>query len=109
MRRVLLAGLILLSAAQAATAASLQIDFSPNVARRDILTPSMENFLVPTDSPAPVSQTYGDITVSLQATRGSKLETQWWRGGYDVGATMSTDGIVLHGGKLIVQLSGLSK
>jgi hypothetical protein len=85
--------------------AALRVDLSPDNGRKDVLTPGIENWTLK-DAPS-ASQTFADgIAVTLRAGSGA-LTTPWFKGGYDTGATIASDGVCAKG-KLELVISGLS-
>lgn len=90
-----------------APAPPLKVDLNPASDRRDILTPHAENWGIP-EGPA-ATRTFGGVTVTLRAAgpAGTGLRTGWWKGGYDTGATMASDGVAVTGAALEIVLAGL--
>jgi hypothetical protein len=102
----LLAGLI--SAAAAGAASPLRVDLNPDNGRKDVLTRGWEDWRVGDGAAATFK--HGDTTVRFRAAAngGAKqLGGAMWKGGYDTGATMTSDGLVARGGPVDMVISGL--
>ncbi|MFT3780594.1 MAG: hypothetical protein QM790_01175 [Nibricoccus sp.] len=92
--------------------ASLTVDINPATDRKDVLTEGYANWSV--QEGTQVSKKFGEITVTLRPGRsgGNGLVPFMWKGGYDTGATVASDGVTVKdgdkNGSLEVVLSGLS-
>ena len=91
--------------------ATLKVDINPPTDRKDVLTSGYTNWSV---DAAHSVQNFGGITIALREGRsgGANLAPFMWKGGYDTGATVVSDGVILkegdNGGGLEMVLSGLS-
>src|SRR5204862_2002655 len=94
-----------------AVRASLKVDISPDNGRKDVLTPTCENWTIK-DGPT-ASKTFGEITVTLRqaGSIGDGLTTAWWKAGLDTDATISSDGVTIkdgeNGAELEMTVAGL--
>ena len=84
--------------------ASLKVDVNGDTkGRKDVLTPRVENWVVPDGESA--TQSFGPITVTLRGANGG-LKGMWWKAGLDADATLSSDGVAAR--QLQMNISGLS-
>lgn len=85
------------------------IDINPDNGRSDVRTPEAFNWPV---GPASSAQTTVDgVNFQLKAaSNDSQLNFAWWKAGYDVGATLASDGVTTDrpGETLLLSLSGLT-
>src|SRR5688500_6111407 len=89
-------------------AAPLRVDVNPDNGRKDVLTRGWEDWRVGDGAAAPFQ--HGNITVRFRAPvkGGAKqLGGAMWKGGYDTGATLASDGLVARGGAIEMVISGL--
>lgn len=100
----------LLSLCSALCAAPLRVDFNTDVNRGDVKTAEWENLRIPAQNSAQFA--FGSITlqIDLKDDTSSKLESTWWKRGYDTGATLSSDGITPKNPDAVIrlQLRGLT-
>ncbi len=88
------------------------VDIGPDNDRKDILTPGWENWRFATAESA--RKSFGGIAVTVRrvGSVGSGLAANWWKGGIDYGATLTSDGVYVadgdRGGQLEMAISGLS-
>ncbi len=103
---------IQISIHSANAAERLRVDIGPDNDRKDILTPGWENWKIAPAKSA--SKSFGAITIILRPVGGvgSGLAANWWKGGIDYGATLTSDGVFVadgdRGGQLEMAISGLS-
>ncbi|MBB6050783.1 pectate lyase family protein [Armatimonas rosea] len=84
---------------------ALRVDLNSDGARGDVRTPGWENWAPKAGTSA--TQTFGKLTVTLRAQDG--FSVGWWKAGYDTGATLTSDGVMVKGaGKLELAFSGLT-
>lgn len=105
-RHLCLLALLLLAPA---ALGAVRVDLNQDNDRKDALTQGWENWRIK-DGPS-ASQKFGDVTVTLRAVgNGATLAGVMWKGGFDTGATMASDGVSLKGdgATLEIVLSGLS-
>ncbi len=91
---------------------SIQVDFNPDNSRSDARTPKSYHWPI---SKGPSSTfVLGAINAEIRSETfgkiGSGLDWGWWKGGYDYGATFSSDGATTQdpADELILELQGLS-
>lgn len=91
---------------------SIQVDFNPDNGRSDARTPKSYHWPI---SKGPSSTfVLGAINAEIRSETfgkiGSGLDWGWWKGGYDYGATFSSDGATTQdpADELILELQGLS-
>lgn len=87
----------------------LRVDIHLNQDRKDILTPGIENWSIPDGVEA--SRQYGQVKIILRASGedGATLKGDWWKAGFDHGATLASDGVIASAGAGIdVVLRGLA-
>lgn len=89
----------------------IRVDLNPVTERKDVLTPGWTNWAVPEGTQA--TQQFGSVTVTLRkaSNQGAGLTGVMWKGGYDTGATVASDGVTVKdgdkGGAIELVLSGL--
>jgi hypothetical protein len=89
--------------------ASIRVDINLNQDRRDILTADGENWSIPDGVEA--ARNFGNVEIIVRASGkdGATLKGEWWKAGYDHGATLASDGVVASDGASIdIVLRGLS-
>jgi hypothetical protein len=103
-----LIGCVLAAIATTAVAQQLRIDFDPANDRADVLTPGWESWRVD-DGQHTESRKFGDVTVTVIAAAAidAVLRTESWKGGYDTGATLVSDGVVADN-VMEIRVSGLA-
>src|SRR4051794_29478619 len=104
-RAILLAACAAVLHTPLAVHAALKVDLSPDNGRKDVLTPRIENWTLK-DGPSATQKFADGVTVTLRA-RSGELTTPWFKGGYDTGATLASDGVAAKD-KLELVISGLS-
>ncbi|MCC6510236.1 MAG: T9SS C-terminal target domain-containing protein [Pirellulaceae bacterium] len=85
------------------------IDINPDNGRSDVRTPDAINWPIGSTKSAQVSA--DALGVELRTvTKGSRLKFDWWKAGYDVGATLASDGVTTEqpGETIELILSGLA-
>ena len=95
-------------AVPASAATPLRVDLNPDNGRKDVLTRGWADWRV--GDGATASFKYDHITVRFRAAAkgGAKqLGAAMWKGGYDTGATLASDGLVARGGQVEMVVSGL--
>src|SRR5262245_35039653 len=91
--------------ASLSAAAGPRVDLNQDVTRGDVLSPGWENWKV-AEGPS-ASAKFGAVTVTLRAAgAGARLNTGWWKPGFDYPARMASDGV--FSGKQELVLSGLA-
>jgi hypothetical protein len=99
-----------LSAAVSLGAAPLKVDLNPDNGRHDVQTPRWENWAVKEGAQA--VHTFGALTFTLRPLGSPTLGTDWWKLGYDTGATLGSDGVFAKnakkGGGLELVMHGLA-
>ena len=91
-----------------AGAAALRVDINPDNDRRDVLTTGWTDWRLGTGVGRPLES--GNVRVWFRVgARGaaSRITTDMWKGGFDTGATMASDGLVARGGSIDMVISGL--
>lgn len=94
-----------------AAAAALRVDVSLDNGRRDVLSRTGHNWVVPDGKTA--STTIGELEFGLRAvgSDSATLVGEWWKPGLDYSAEMATDGVVVDGaedGAIELIIRGLS-
>ncbi len=87
----------------------LVIDFNPDNGRGDIVTPGAMNW--PVKEAREDVRTVNDLQVRVECLRdGDKLSAPWWKAGFDVAATLTSDGVSTSapGGGLRITIAGLT-
>ncbi|MEO6436682.1 MAG: T9SS C-terminal target domain-containing protein [Tepidisphaeraceae bacterium] len=87
-------------------AASLRVDINADNDRRDMLSPSGENWRFSESRDA--SKTFDAVTATLRNAGTGKLEPVGWKGGIDSGALLTTDGVANPEGGIEIVLTGLA-
>jgi hypothetical protein len=84
--------------ASSSFASGLRLDLNPVTDRKDVLTPGWANWAVKEGMRS--SESFGKITVTLRKAGrvGSGLAGFMWKGGYDTGATVASDGVTVKDG-----------
>src|SRR5687767_11130670 len=85
-------------------AAVLRVDINPDNDRRDVLTKGWTDWR--SGNGAGKLFQSGDVKVAFRASDGATITAGMWKGGFDTGATMASDGLVARGGIEMV-VSGL--
>ena len=80
----------------------LRVDINPDNDRRDVLTSGWADWRVGDGVGKPLE--LGGVKVSFRSA--DKVAGEMWKGGFDTGATMASDGLVARGGVEMV-ISGL--
>jgi hypothetical protein len=83
--------------------AALRVDINPDNGRRDVLTSGWTDWRVG-DGVGKRLELGGGVKVSFRSD--DKVAGEMWKGGFDTGATMTSDGLVARGGVEMV-ISGL--
>jgi hypothetical protein len=100
MRRMLLVlcSIMLATPVVVSASAPISVDINPVTDRKDVLTPGWRNWAIPEGAEA--SESFEGITVTVRKTgkAGSGLTGVMWKGGYDTGATVSSDGVTVKDG-----------
>ena len=106
----LLSVVLLFSIRLAAETPLWRVDLNPVTDRKDALTPGWVNWMVKDGTEA--SREFGPVTVVVKSSRPGGLKAVMWKGGYDSGATVASDGVRLSAdnktGVLEVVLRGLT-
>lgn len=110
---LLMFGLVLFWLAGVASACPVGcVDLNPLTDRKDVLSPRWGNWAV--GEGAQAGTTLGQVKVTLRkaGTVGTGLAGVMWKGGYDTGATVVSDGVTVkdgdRGGAIEMVLSGLA-
>ena len=91
---------------------TVRVDLNPVTDRKDVLTPGWQNWALSEGTQA--SRKFGDVIVTVRKAGvvGSGLAGVMWKGGYDTGATIASDGVTVKdgdkGGALELVLGGLT-
>jgi hypothetical protein len=91
-----------------AAALPLRVDINPDNGRKDVLTPGWEDWRMG-DARAARFERDG-VTVRFRPARqggATDLSAGMWKGGYDTGATLASDGLVARGGAVEMVIRGL--
>src|SRR5688572_14518075 len=83
-------------------AAPIRVDINPDNDRRDVLTKGWTDWRVGEADAADAALELNKVKVSFRGKVGASM----WKGGFDTGATMTSDGIVARGAVEMV-ISGL--
>jgi hypothetical protein len=95
-------------AVQTSAAPPLRVDLNPDNGRKDVLTPGWADWRVGDGAAAPFKQDNIAVRFRAAAKGGAKqLGGAMWKGGYDTGATLASDGFVAQGGAVEMVISGL--
>lgn len=103
--------LILCVAANTSVGGATRVDLNPVTDRKDVLTPGWSNWAVEEGMQA--SSKFEEVKVTLRQVGkdGAGLAGVMWKGGYDTGATVASDGVTVKdgdkGGAIELVLSGL--
>lgn len=95
-------------AAAGVESSPLPVDVNPDNGRKDVLTNGWDDWRLGERAHAPFR--HGNVTVSFRVPRTGGAEQiggKMWKGGYDTGATLASDGLVVHGGAVEMVISGL--
>jgi hypothetical protein len=90
----------------------LRVDINPLTDRKDVLTPGWGDWAIAEGVQAKAK--FAGVTVAIRKSgqAGTGLTGVMWKGGYDTGATVTSDGVTVKegekGGTLELVLSGLS-
>ena len=99
-----------LAVAISAVSVPIRVDLNPVTDRKDVLTAGWVNWMVEDGTEATL--TLGSVKAILRSTRPGGFKAGMWKGGYDSGATVVSDGVRLESAKqagaLELVLSGLS-
>ncbi|MGB7160758.1 MAG: hypothetical protein WBD40_22025 [Tepidisphaeraceae bacterium] len=93
-----------LGIAGAAHAAPLRIDINPNNGRNDVLTKGWDDWRF---DGAKSTFKRGGVTLSVRTAGAKEVSGDMWKGGYDTGTTIASDGLVAQGGGVELVISGL--
>jgi hypothetical protein len=87
-----------------ASAAPLRVDINPDNGRNDARTKDWQDWRVGGKQQA---FKVDGVTVAFRPAGAKKISADMWKGGYDTGATLSSDGLVAQGGGVEMVISGL--
>ncbi len=85
------------------------IDINPDNGRSDVRTPNAINWPIGSTPSAHIKA--NGVRVEIRTvTAGAKLKFDWWKAGYDVGATLASDGVTTEqpGETIELVMSGLA-
>ncbi|HWP40521.1 MAG TPA: hypothetical protein VNL70_06305, partial [Tepidisphaeraceae bacterium] len=106
---IIAAAVALQTFASGASAKPLRLDINADNDRRDMLSQTCQNWRV--SDGASASQRFGDLLLTLRATRGT-IRGDMWKGGIDHNSPLANDGVYVHSddraGMLELLISGLS-
>ncbi|HEV2292730.1 MAG TPA: hypothetical protein VGR35_02680 [Tepidisphaeraceae bacterium] len=86
----------------------LRVDINPDNGRKDVLTKGWDDWRVGEGASKPLRLGNATVAFRIPRTGGAKrIEGAMWKGGYDTGATLASDGLVAHGGAVELVISGL--
>jgi hypothetical protein len=94
-----LAVLLLVATANLSLASPrIRVAISPDNGRKDVLTPGWESWRIGKAKDA--TKTVGDVTFTLRraGSAGTGLAGDWWKGGIDYRATLTSGGVFIEGG-----------
>lgn len=89
--------------------AQVFVDINPDNGRSDVRTAAVTN--LPVGLSSELATSIGDVNIKLRTTtRDTKLNFAWWKAGYDVGATLASDGVTTEqpGEAIELVLGGLT-
>ena len=88
----------------ARAALPLRVDINPDNGRSDARSKGWQDWRA-----GGKQETYKSdgVTVSFRAVGAKKISIDMWKGGYDSGATLASDGLVAQGGGVEMVVSGL--
>ncbi len=90
--------------------AQLSIDFNPDNGRGDVVTRGMLNWPIGTVANTERQIDAVKIELFVESSGAKKLAFDWWKGGYDFGATRASDGVTTEeaGAPIRLRITGLA-
>lgn len=105
-----LVAVIVLGTTHCLSAAEIAVDLNLDNGRKDILTPTWQNWAW--QDGRSDSMTIGSVVVTFAASEEGGVVGTWYKGLLDFGATMAADGITVQGdladGSLQMRIRGLA-